>query len=77
MDRTIEGDPLPPVTAVSAYEEQYFVEAAVEHGAGRGVTAGRIAEDLQRAFADPADLRQFQVRYGCWCCVWLRACAVR
>ena len=65
MDHTIKGDPLLPVMAVSTYEEQCFVEVAVEHCVGRGVRAGRIMEDLHRAFSDPADWRQFQVCYGC------------
>jgi len=64
MERTIEGDPLPPVTAVNVYDEKYFAEAGVEHQAGRNVTAVSIAEALQQAFADPADREQFQVRWS-------------
>ena len=41
------------------------MEVAVEHYEGRGVRAGRIVEDLHRAFADPVDRQQFQVCYGC------------
>ena len=59
MDHTIEDNPLLPMMAVSTYEEQCFVEVAVEHHQGRGVRAGRIMEDLHRAFADPVDQRQF------------------
>jgi hypothetical protein len=61
LTQTIEGDPLPPVTAVSIYDDAYFSEAAVETrrgAAGRG--GNRVADQPQR-WHIPFNLGQLQV----------------
>jgi hypothetical protein len=64
LTRTIEGDPLPPATAVSGYGDAYFAEAGVE---GRRSSVGRsmgdpMGDQLRRLVPNPVDREQFQVR---------------
>jgi Transcriptional repressor TCF25 len=49
LTRTIEGDPLPPVTAVSIYEGAYFSDAAHvnRRGGTRNVIGNRVANQPQ------------------------------
>lgn len=49
LTHTIEGDPLPPLTAVSTYEGSYFTDAAHvnRRGGARNVTGNRMANQPQ------------------------------
>lgn len=57
MQGTIEGDPLPPTSFVTAYNDAYFVESSVDSRIdGDSRIGGNLREfiihGLQRAFAD-------------------------
>ncbi|KAF8486516.1 transcriptional repressor TCF25-domain-containing protein [Gautieria morchelliformis] len=60
LTQTIEGDPLPPVTAVSVYDDAYFSEAVDE--TRRGAAGHRMA-DLPQRWRIPLNLGQLQAMF--------------
>jgi len=58
MENTIEGDPLPPMTAVSVYNDAYFHGVSEESGRGGTRSGGRgIGEQIQRLFGNAEQLQ--------------------
>lgn len=53
LEGAIEGDPLPPLTAITIYDDSYFLNVAIDNG---GI-ARRMAAPMRGLLGDPAQIQ--------------------